>query len=57
MFFLETYFEDTPRHRRYQLEIRNRQIHGNSLCVHAPLIFLLIDYIAFKASNMPTCAG
>ena len=28
--FLQTYFADKPRRSRYQLKIRNRQIHGNS---------------------------
>ena len=56
-FFIDlAYFADKPRHSSYQLEIGNRQIHGNSLCVHAPFVFLLIDSIAFEASNMHTCA-
>ena len=51
------YFVGIPRHSSYQLEIGNHQIHGNSLYVHAPFVFLLLDSIAFKASNMHTCAG
>ena len=53
-FFIDLYAEK-PGHSSYQLEIRNRQIHSNSLCAHAPFVCLLIDYIAFQASN--TCAG
>ena len=50
-----TYYDDKSRHSSYQLEIRNHEIHSNSLCVYAPIFFLLIDSIAFKASNTYMC--